>query len=73
VESLDVNAQRWIRGLLDRVTLPCFADPVWAGRLVFGASRDPRAEVSAGRFLPDLLDAIDKVRVELSLVAEERR
>lgn len=73
VEALDLTAQRWIFGFLDQASRPLGAGPVWAGRLVFGTAQDPRFHMAVGRFLPDLLDAIDKVRVELNERAPERR
>ncbi len=73
VERLSLDAQRLLLALARRL----HGEPVGgaegpcAGRLVVGNPRGLAEVVSEGRFLSALLDALDKVRVELEPVEPE--
>jgi transcriptional regulator of acetoin/glycerol metabolism len=67
VDALPAWEQELLLHLVDRVaetSLIGEASPL--GRLIAGSAVDLEAEVGAGRFLPELYDSLDKVRVVLS-------
>ena len=69
IELLDHDAQRLMLEFLNRGRAQNARDPGWAGLIAAGASRDLEWRVADGTFLVALYDSLDKIRVNLSLVA----
>jgi DNA-binding NtrC family response regulator len=63
VAALDAVAQR--RLLRFVAAVDGGRTPQWAGRFIVGAPAALEEEVSGGRFLADLLDTLDRIRIEL--------
>ncbi len=69
IESLDRDAQRLMLEFLNRGRATGARDSGWAGLIAVGASDDLGWRAAHGDFLPALYDSLDKIRVNLSLVA----
>jgi DNA-binding NtrC family response regulator len=67
VDALSRDAQRLLLEFVAWIRVPGdSAGAPWAGRLVTGFEHDPDTLVEDGRFLDELYDALDKIRVDLS-------
>lgn len=69
IEALDRDAQRLMLEFLNRGRSTGAGDSGWAGLIAVGAADDLGWRVARGEFLPALYDSLDKIRVNLSLVA----
>jgi DNA-binding NtrC family response regulator len=72
VTSLSRDTQRLMLAFLkNSMNVACAdgGDP-WVGRFAVGNAEHLSVAVSEGRFLPDLYDSLDKVRVELDRVVQ---
>lgn len=69
IESLDRDAQRLMLEFLNRGRSTGARDSGWAGLIAVGTSDDLGWRAAHGDFLPALYDSLDKIRVDLSLVA----
>jgi len=66
VEALSHESQRLLLILLERLAeASALGENRPIGRLIAGSRTNLEQEVAAGRFLPQLYDAINKVRVDL--------
>jgi DNA-binding NtrC family response regulator len=66
VEALTKNSQRLLLLVIDRLAeVAPWGGSRPIGRLIAGSQTELEKEVDAGRFLPELYDAVNKVRVDL--------
>jgi len=72
VEALTNSSQRLLLLVIERLAemAPC-GERRPIGRLIAGCHEDLQEEVDAGRFLPELYDAINKIRVDLGRIGEQ--
>lgn len=66
VELLSSATQRLLLALASSRLDESESAPGWPGRLILGNPRDLAAESADGRFLADLWDCVDKLRVDLA-------
>lgn len=69
IEALDRDAQRLMLEFLHRGRSAGAHDSGWAGLIAVGTADDLGWRAARGEFLPALYDSLDKIRVNLSLVA----
>ena len=69
IEALPHDAQRLMLEFLNRGRSVGARDSGWAGLIAVGSADDLGWRVARGEFLPALYDSLDKIRVNLSLVA----
>lgn len=69
IEALERDAQRLMLEFLNRGRSAGAHDSGWAGLIAVGTADDLGWRVARGEFLPALYDSLDKIRVNLSLVA----
>ena len=69
IEALDRDAQRLMLEFLNHGRATGARDRGWAGLIEVGSADDLGWRAARGEFLPALYDSLDKIRVNLSLVA----
>jgi DNA-binding NtrC family response regulator len=65
IASLSLDSQQLLLTFAHRCSAPIPGEGGWTGRLAVGSDEDPWDLVSGGRFLGNLADGLDKIRVEL--------